>query len=68
MFKRIKIKNFLLLILGMSLFTAFTGVILYVLGMVLFFLAILAKVVGALLIGYNSYHIFKQIKNDEKDD
>lgn len=68
MLKRIKLKNVLLILLGISMFTIFSSILFYVFSVILFILGMLAKIVGALLIGYNSYLIFKQIKNDDEEE
>lgn len=65
--KRIKLKNVLLVLLGISMFTIFSSVLFYIFSTILFILGMLAKAVGSVLIGYNSYYIFKQIKNEEEN-
>jgi hypothetical protein len=67
MLKRIKLKNVLLILLGISMFTIFSNILFYVFSVILFVLNMASKVVGSILIGCNSYYILKQIKNDEED-
>ncbi len=68
MLKRIKLKNVLLILLGISMLTVVSSILFYIFSVILFVLNMASKIVGALLVGYNSYHIFKQIKNDEENE
>lgn len=64
----IKLKNILLILLGISLFTDLAGVLFYIAALIIFVAGMLTKIIGAILIGYNFYHIFIQIKNDDNED
>lgn len=50
------------------MFTPAVLLLWYTLAMALVILGMAAKVVGAILIGYNAYHVFIQIKNDDEDE
>ena len=64
----IKRKNALLVLLGIAMLTPLAYVLLYFLTLVVLVLVMTVKVVGAILVGYNAYHVLKQIKNDDEDE
>lgn len=67
MLRGIKRKNILLILLGISMFTAIANVAFSLLALVLLILAMLSKIIGAILIGCNAYYVFEQIKKDNED-
>ena len=68
MLNRIKLKNVIWILVGILMFTPAVLLLWYTLAMALVILGMAAKVVGAILIGYNAYHVFIQIKNNEEDE
>ena len=67
MLRGIKRKNILLILLGISMFTVIANVAFSLLALVLLILAMLSKIIGAILIGCNAYYVFEQIKKDNED-
>ena len=68
MLRRIKRKNILLILLGVSMFTTIASAVFNLLALGLFILAMMSKIIGAILIGCNAYYVFEQIKKDNEDE